>query len=106
MELAEIQQEISSSPAVLIYFYNDACAPCQVLRPKVKELVQHSFPRIKEMYIHAAAEPETTAHFEVFSAPTLLVYFEGKEYIRESKNISISELESKISRYYEMIFGS
>jgi len=41
----------------------------------------------------------------VYSTPTILVYFEGKEYIRESKYISIQQLEDKIRRYYDMIFS-
>lgn len=104
MEIAEIQNLITKKPAALLYFYNDNCAPCVMLRPKVQEMVKDYFPNIQLYLINAEQFPATSAQFGVFSSPTLLVFFEGKEYIRESKNISISELHSKIERIYNMVF--
>jgi len=104
MEIKDIESLITEKAAVLIYFYNDNCAPCKILRPKVQELVQDEFPNIEFRLINAEQFPATSAQYGVFSSPTLLVYFEGKEYIRESKNISISELHDKIERIYRMIF--
>jgi hypothetical protein len=48
--------------------------------------------------------PELAGEFHVFANPTLLVFFEGKEYIRKSKYVSIPELQSEIGRLYGMIF--
>ena len=104
MQIKDIQNHINNKKAVLVYFYNDNCAPCTILRPKVKELVETEFPKMDFILVHAEKAPETSAHFGIFAAPTLLVFFEGKEYIRESKNISISELQTKIERYYNMVF--
>lgn len=104
METQKLLKLIGEKTAVLAYFYNDNCAPCTILRPKVKEMVETRFPNIDFILVHAEKAPETSAHFGIFAAPTLLVFFEGKEYIRESKNISISELQAKIERYYNMIF--
>jgi len=104
MEINEIQNLISDKTAVLLYFYNDNCAPCKVLRPKVKELVETDFPNIEFRLINSEKYPTTSAEYGVFASPTLLVFIEGKEYIRESKNISISELHDKIKRYYNMVF--
>ena len=104
MEITEIQNLITDETAVLLYFYNDSCAPCLILRPKVKELVETEFPKMDFRLINAAENPAASAEYGVFASPTLLVFFEGKEYIRESKNISISELHDKIERYYSMIF--
>ena len=104
MQIKDIQNHINNKKAVLVYFYNDNCAPCTILRPKVKELVETEFPKMDFILVHAEKAPDTSAHFGIFAAPTLLVFFEGKEYIRESKNISISELQIKIERYYNMVF--
>lgn len=102
--LHELENTILNKPALLAYFYNDACAPCQALRPKVSEMAAEQFPKMELVFINAANNPEITAHFGIFSAPTLLVFFEGKETIRESKYISIPELQSKTERYYRMVF--
>ncbi len=104
MEINDIQDFITENPAVLLYFYNDNCAPCKVLRPKVQEMQQDNFPKIEFRLINSEQFIATSAHYGVYASPTLLVFFEGKEYIRESKNISISELHDKIDRIYKMVF--
>ncbi|MFZ4547095.1 MAG: thioredoxin family protein [Bacteroidales bacterium] len=104
MEINDIQNLIASKTAILLYFYNDACAPCKVLRPKVQEMVDTDFPHLEFLLINTEIHSGTAAHYGVFASPTLLIFFEGKEYIRESKNISISELHDKIERIYRMVF--
>ena len=92
-------------PALLAYFSTETCNVCKVLKPKVAELIQASFPKIKMVYIQTDKLPEVAAQNQVFAVPTLLVYFEGREYIRKSRNIGIGELEREIDRPYSMIFG-
>lgn len=90
---------------MLAYFSTETCNVCKVLKPKVAELIQASFPEIKLVYIQTDKLPEVAAQNQVFAVPTLLVYFEGREYIRKSRNIGIGELEREIDRPYSMIFG-
>jgi thioredoxin-like negative regulator of GroEL len=105
MEHEEILTVIHNNPALLLYFYNDRCAPCQALRPKVESLIRESFPRMAIRLINAAENPATTSYFSVFQAPTLLVFFDGKEVVRESKYVAIEQLRVKIERYYSLYFG-
>lgn len=63
------------------------------------------FPGIELLSVDASTNLSLTSEAGVYSAPSILVYFEGREYIRESKYISLEQLEEKISRYYDMIFG-
>jgi len=95
---------LKDETAALIYFYSDSCAPCVSLRPKVIELLENSFPKMKLAFINSAKHPIVAAHFSVFSNPTLLIFFEGKEYTRLSKYVSISQLEETIERPYGMVF--
>jgi thioredoxin-like negative regulator of GroEL len=92
-------------PALLAYFSTETCNVCKVLKPKVAELIHTSFPEIKLVYIQTDKLPEVAAQNQVFAVPTLMVYFEGREYIRKSRNIGIGELEREIDRPYSMIFG-
>ncbi len=59
---------------------------------------------MKLVFVNSAVNPEIPAQFGIFSSPTLLVYFEGKEYQRLSKYVSISQLEETIERPYSMVF--
>ena len=102
---AELAALNESSEAVLLYFYNDSCAPCVALRPKVEEMVSEQFPKMSHTYINSAQFPELSASNGVFASPTILIFFDGKETFRVSKYVSISELAGRIGRYYELMFG-
>jgi len=104
MDFKNLKNLVAEKTAILLYFYNDNCAPCKVLRPKVQEMLETDFPAMEFVLINAEQFPLIAAEYGVFASPTLLVFFEGKEFIRESKNISISELHEKIERYYNLVF--
>jgi thioredoxin-like negative regulator of GroEL len=91
-------------PALLAYFSTEACNVCKILKPKVDELIQTEFPKIKLVYIKSDKNPEVAAQNQVFVAPTLIIYFDGREYIRKSRNIGIGELQNEIARPYSMMF--
>lgn len=92
-------------PALLGYFSTDACNVCKVLKPKVAELLQMQFPKMKMAYVRSDVLPDVAAQHQVFAAPTILVFFEGHEYIRKSRSIGISELQREIERPYSMMFS-
>jgi thiol-disulfide isomerase/thioredoxin len=104
MNTQDIRNTTINNKAVLLYFFNNGCAPCRVLRPKIQELIENEFPEMHFILIDTVNFPSTAAEYGVFSSPTIIVFFENKEYIRESKNISISELYTKIDRFYSMIY--
>ena len=101
----ELRGRVQSEPAILIYFKNDNCAPCLVLRPKLKELVDEFFPNIEMVVIDSVEQPEFAGEFQVYANPTLLVFFDGKEYLRKSKFVAIPQLKAEISRLYTMMFS-
>ena len=92
-------------PALLCYFSTEICNVCKVLKPKVATLIQNEFPKIKLTYIKSDVLPEIAAHNLVFAAPTIIVFFENREFIRKSRNIAITELQKEIERFYSMVFG-
>uniref|UniRef100_UPI0032180961 thioredoxin family protein n=1 Tax=uncultured Draconibacterium sp. TaxID=1573823 RepID=UPI0032180961 len=97
--------KLKEEPAVLAYFSTDACSVCKVLKPKVEALVSAEFPEMKLAYIQSDLLPEVAAQNRVFTAPTILVFFEGREYIRKSRTVGLSELQNEISRVYSVLFG-
>lgn len=104
IDLVSVQNEIDSNKALLLYYYSDRCAPCISLRPKVQELISEDFKEIKTLFIDSDKFPEITAHFGIFSNPTILLFFEGKEFKRWSKYVSIAQISEAIERPYSMLF--
>lgn len=102
--LIEVETLVEKESAVLLYFYNDDCPPCISLRPKVESLINDEFPKMNLAWINAKQHPEIPANYQVFANPTIVVFFEGKEFKRFSKYISIDELYQSIKRVYDLLF--
>jgi thioredoxin 1 len=101
--LKEFESFISENRAVLFYFSTPDCNVCKVLKPKVEELLTKQFPLIKFVYVNTLNAKELAAQKNIFTVPTILFYFEGKEYLRKSRFLNLDELEDELSRYYRFL---
>ncbi len=103
--LDEIEAAITTNAASLLYFSTETCNVCKVLRPKISELIRNEFPLFKLYYINIELSPVLAGQFRIFSIPTVLVYFDGKEFFRKSRNIHTGELAGDIGRPYSLLFN-
>ena len=102
----EYQNFITDNAAVLIYFSTPQCNVCKVLKPKLIEFINNDFPNIKMGYVDSESLPDIAAQNRNFTVPTILVFLDGKEFIRKSRNINFSEFHEDIARPYAMFFDS
>lgn len=91
--------------AAAVYFSAPNCGVCQALRPKVEAMLETHFPLIKFIHVEIDKSPDISGVYGVFSAPTLLVFFEGKEFLRKVRLMGIQELLEDISRPYHLLMG-
>lgn len=102
--IPEFDQVLVESDAVLAYFSTEICSVCKVLKPKVIEVISESFPQVKMVYIESDKLPELAAQNRVFAAPTVIIFFAGRETIRKSRAFGVDELKSEIQRPYSLMF--
>lgn len=103
MTVEELRNTVAKASGIVLYFKNEFCPPCQVLRPKVEDLIRKEFPSMTFQLVDTVENPLLASAYHVFSNPTILVFFEAKEYIRKSKYITISELRHEINRLYQLM---
>lgn len=99
-----IEMAIKEDEMVLVYFGSRNCGVCVDLKPKVNALLER-YPKIKSVYVDMEKSHKIGISYNFFTMPGLLLFVEGKETLREARHISVDELDMKISRYYDMIFG-
>lgn len=102
--ITDFELYIKERAAVLAYFSHDECNVCKVLKPKLIELVNERFPEIQFIYINVKELPEISAQLSIFTVPTIVIYFEGKEFVRKSRSIGIEEIAASIERPYQLMF--
>jgi len=100
----ETDSLILSGKAILLYFSTNECNVCKVLKPKVEELLSIDFPLIQPFFVDTEKFPRMAAHYRIFTVPTLIVFFQGKETIRKSRFIHLDELRLDLERPYTILF--
>jgi len=101
---AGLSATIDAGSALLVYFSHEHCNVCKVLKPKIQALLMRRYPKIKMLYCDTINQPEIAAQHAVFAVPTILVWFQGKETFRFSRNIGLTEFEEAIARPYVLLF--
>lgn len=102
--IMEIEQWIRDTPALLLYVSREGCNVCRELKPKIVKLLSGEFPEMEFRYVDIGSVKAAAGALSVFSVPVILIYFEGKEFFREGRNLGMDQLKEKIARPYAMIF--
>jgi thiol-disulfide isomerase/thioredoxin len=102
---ARLKEIAEGEGAALFYLSTKTCGVCKSVKPKVMTLVEEHFPKLPMYYVDIEEVPEAAGQLSIFVVPAVLVFFAGRETIREARNFGILELGQKIDRYYEMLFG-
>ena len=105
MQIEELKQTIQNEDAVMVYFSVEFCGVCKVLQPKIKEAFEKEFPKIKQVYISADEYKQTGIEFGVFAVPTIIVYLDGKDFARKSRNLSVAGFVDELQRPYGLFFN-
>jgi len=100
----EFSNFITSYKAALVYFSKPTCNVCRVLKPKIYEMLENNFPQIEAAYINCESSKELAAQNKIFTVPVIIIYFEGKEFIRKTRNSNIAELKNELNRPYSLLF--
>lgn len=102
-DLNDLEAKLKNELAFVLYFSSPSCSVCHVLRPKLMEALANEYPNIGRYHADISLTPEIAARFQVFSAPTIIVFFEGREFIRKGRAMSIDGLLQEIKRPYELM---
>lgn len=99
-----IEDLIDQNEMLLIYFGSSTCGVCTDLKPKVKDMMK-KYPKIHSIQVDVEKSIKLSAGYNMFTIPGIILFIEGKEVIREARHIGIQDLEKRISRYYNLLFG-
>jgi thiol-disulfide isomerase/thioredoxin len=103
-DASQVDDILSSEGMKLLYLSRPDCGVCTALKPRVAAMLE-DFPRIEAYDIDLDRFPILAGRFEVFTIPAVLVYADGREFIREARYFSVEELAGRIHRYYELLFS-
>ncbi len=101
--IENINKTIKENIAVMVYFSAPTCNVCHALKPKLLEELDKNFPVFKVESVDISVEEDIAPHFGVYAIPTVLIFLDGKEFVRKSRHMSVSEILEEIKRPYEIM---
>ena len=101
----EIEKTVKENLAVMLYFSAPTCNVCHALKPKLLEAIETNFKEFKIISIDTSIEQEIAAHYSVFAIPTVLIFLDGREFLRKSRHMSVDEVVREIQRPYEIMLS-
>lgn len=103
--IENIDKIIQENPAVMVYFSAPTCNVCHALKPKLLEAIEGNFEHFKIISVDTSLSQDVAAHFSVFAIPTVLIFLDGREFLRKSRHMSVDEVIREIKRPYEIMMS-
>src|SRR5690625_4419872 len=97
--MEEVDKLLQDNQLTFLYVTQPNCSVCQGLEPQLIPLLD-KYTAILSRRIDVSVIPEIAGKFSIFTAPVVLLFVDGKEYIRKARFVPIAELDSDIERIY------
>ena len=97
--MEKFNELIQSPKPVLVDFYAEWCGPCQIIKPRILDVMERMGDDIQVIQIDVDKEKELAARFRIASVPTLIIFKNGKQQWRQSGIISSHALMKLLKEY-------
>lgn len=102
--LNAINEFIQKHQLSFIYISRPGCSVCHGLLPQVQTLMK-KYPGIQLGHVDAEEVEAVAGRFSVFTVPVLLLFVDGKEYVREARIVHMDQFDRKINKIYKNVAG-
>lgn len=99
--IEELKNNILTNELVFVYFSQPNCSVCHGLKPQVESKLKEFRKTVVFIEVDAVEIPKVSGEFSVMTAPVILLFVEGKEYMRKARFIPIQELYSDVKKIVE-----
>ncbi len=101
-ELTENLDEFAkSTPVLILQFGEDICGPCHAIRAKLDKWLE-AHDKVSARYVDIEDHLALCSQMGIFSAPTVIVYVDGRVAAKESGYFSLDALLDRIERYLDL----
>lgn len=100
--IKEVRAFVQENNFTLLYIWSDQCSVCHALYPKLLESVK-DFQKIKLGKVNYQVVSEIAGEFLVFSVPTVILFKEGKEYLREGRFLRVQEFNKQLKHFIQTL---
>lgn len=100
-DINRLKEFVAGSKLCLLYIQAPDCGLCSIMREKIEALVKR-YDCLCSARVELLVVPEVAGEFLVATAPTVLLFAQGKEIYRAGTFIDTMELERVLSKWKEV----
>lgn len=100
--IEQLHSVIAGEGLVVLEIASKTCAPCINIQRKIKAWAEQ-YPDIVTAYLEIELVPQAAGALQIFTAPAVLVYFDGKLCVSKAGYFSLDEVFWQIERYMSMM---
>ena len=97
--MSKFSEIINQEKPVLVDFFAEWCGPCKMMSPILKEVKDVFQDKVSILKIDVDKNQAIAAKYQVRGVPTLIIYKEGKQVLRQSGVVQKNELVSILNRF-------
>lgn len=100
IEIIELKQKILNEEIVLLFIKSKNCSVCDAVFVQYGTFL-NELRNVNKYYVSTEKVPSVAGEYLIFTAPTILLFINGKEVERQSRFVSFEKLSAQIERYME-----
>lgn len=106
MAMDTLKKYVEGAVPLLLYFAAEPCTVCHAMLPKLQKVLleMDDAEEGKDYHlfvIESEKHPEICGQLLVFTVPTLLIFWEGREVLRESRFMDPNQITRILSQIIE-----
>ena len=98
-DLHRLQHVVATSQLCLLYILAPDCGLCSLMLDKIDAVAQQ-FDKLSSARVELHVVPQVAGTFLVATAPTVLLFAQGKEVYRAGNFIDVSELQQVLTKWH------
>lgn len=96
---------IKSNDLCLIFVKNRTCSMSEAVLDNSEEALIQEFPEIPSIKVTLEKAPDFSKKYVVFSTPTILLFFRGREVLRQSVFFNFGQLKNDIDLWSKIFIS-
>lgn len=98
----EIEEYLKKNQLSLLYISRPECTVCHSILPKLLVMLE-SYPQFHVGHINANVVQQVAERFLVFTVPAIMVFIDGKEYLRTDRFVRFEQLSEQINNMFHFL---
>lgn len=91
------EEVLQQNKFVLTYYSRLWCGVCHAMKPQVESLLE-KYPDVTLVEVNVDDTPDLGAQYTIFSVPAVILFYEGKEFMRQAGYLRLDQIEQLLQR--------